>query len=347
MQPAAQGPRPSSAFTVFLELLLHFLVPLLSSIRNDWILKNTAVELFLALFPPALVSAAHRQPLTAVRRGFQIPGFSLKCFNTSFLWAQPHWRGERNMAEELHEMPILWGGRFLFLLCRKTEPLIEAVEASPSWVSVRTIESRWSQVVAPEAALGHSQGHDQLWASLVGGQRPALTELQPLHHSIRSSGLDTEEMAYHHRGWKLPPGSPEATHKPKPRSPWRAVRLPHDSCTTKDWENYTRHLESSVLPVSVNSFVLTSPRKDTDISDQWFIFMYWFIYFWLHWVFFAPGGLSLVAASRDYSLLPCVGSSSQWHLLLQSAGSVVVGHRHVESSQTRDWTHSPHWHMDF
>lgn len=66
------------------------------------------------------------------------------------------------MAEELHEIPVLWGGRFLFLLCRKTEPLTEAVEASPSWVSVQTTESRWSQVVAPEAALGHSRGHDQL-----------------------------------------------------------------------------------------------------------------------------------------------------------------------------------------
>ena len=33
----------------------------------------------------------------------------------------------------------------------------------------------------------------------------------------------------------------------------------------------------------------------------------YFIYFWLHWVFVAVCGLSLVAASGGYSLLRCVG----------------------------------------
>ena len=31
------------------------------------------------------------------------------------------------------------------------------------------------------------------------------------------------------------------------------------------------------------------------------------MYFWLHWVFVTMCGLSLVAASGDYSLLQCVG----------------------------------------
>ena len=112
MPPAAQGPRPSSPFAVSLGLLLPSLVPLLCSIRNHWILNSTAVELVLALFPPALLSAARRQPLTAVRRGFQIPGFLLKCFSTSFLRARPHWRGETSGAGELREMPVLWGAGF-------------------------------------------------------------------------------------------------------------------------------------------------------------------------------------------------------------------------------------------
>ena len=56
-----------------------------------------------------------------------------------------------------------------------------------------------------------------------------------------------------------------------------------------------------------------------------------FIYVWLHWVFAAVLGLSLVAASRGYYSLWWAGFSLQWLLLLQStgsrrAGSVVVTH---------------------
>ena len=54
-------------------------------------------------------------------------------------------------------------------------------------------------------------------------------------------------------------------------------------------------------------------------------FIYLFIYFWLHWVFVAARGLSLVVASRGYSSLQCVGFSLQWLLLLQSTGSRQVG----------------------
>ena len=50
-----------------------------------------------------------------------------------------------------------------------------------------------------------------------------------------------------------------------------------------------------------------------------------FIYFWLCWVFIAVRGLSLVAASRGYSLLWCMGSSFQWLLLLQSMVSRHTG----------------------
>ena len=60
------------------------------------------------------------------------------------------------------------------------------------------------------------------------------------------------------------------------------------------------------------------------------LFIY-FIYFWLHWVFVAARGLSLVAVSRGHSSSRCTGSSLRWLLLLQGMGSrcassVVVAH---------------------
>ena len=48
-------------------------------------------------------------------------------------------------------------------------------------------------------------------------------------------------------------------------------------------------------------------------------------YFWLHWVFVAVRGLSLVAASGGYSSLRCAGFSLPGLLLLRSTGSRCVG----------------------
>ena len=48
-------------------------------------------------------------------------------------------------------------------------------------------------------------------------------------------------------------------------------------------------------------------------------------YFWLYWVFVAVHRLSLVAASRGYSLFLCAGFSLRWLLLLWSMGSRCVG----------------------
>ena len=62
-------------------------------------------------------------------------------------------------------------------------------------------------------------------------------------------------------------------------------------------------------------------------------------YFWLRWVFIAARGLSLVAASRGYSSLQCVGFSLRWLLLLQSMGS-----RHVGFSSCGTWAQKL-WHM--
>ena len=50
-----------------------------------------------------------------------------------------------------------------------------------------------------------------------------------------------------------------------------------------------------------------------------------FTYFWLHWVFVAVRGLSLVAASGSYSSLWRAGFSSWWPHLLWSTGSRLTG----------------------
>ena len=53
--------------------------------------------------------------------------------------------------------------------------------------------------------------------------------------------------------------------------------------------------------------------------------LFYFIYFWLHQVFVAVHGFSLVAASRGYSSLWCAGFSLWWLLLLWSTGSRHAG----------------------
>ena len=59
---------------------------------------------------------------------------------------------------------------------------------------------------------------------------------------------------------------------------------------------------------------------------------YLFIYFWLHWVFVAARGLSVVVVSGGYSSLWCAGFSLQWLLLLWSTGS-----RHMGFSSCGTW----------
>ena len=51
----------------------------------------------------------------------------------------------------------------------------------------------------------------------------------------------------------------------------------------------------------------------------YFLNLFYFIYFWLHWVFVAVRGLSLVAASGGYSTLPLRG-------LLIAVASLVAEH---------------------
>ena len=68
-------------------------------------------------------------------------------------------------------------------------------------------------------------------------------------------------------------------------------------------------------------------KNKTRVTDFFFNLFYLFIYlyFWLHWVFDAERGPSLVAASGGYSLLRCSGFSLWWFLLLWSMGSRCMG----------------------
>ena len=51
------------------------------------------------------------------------------------------------------------------------------------------------------------------------------------------------------------------------------------------------------------------------------------LYFWLHWVFIAEHGFSIIAEIRDYSSLGCMGFSLQRLLLLHSTDSRHTGFR--------------------
>ena len=59
------------------------------------------------------------------------------------------------------------------------------------------------------------------------------------------------------------------------------------------------------------------------VSKLFFFFI--FFNFWLHCVFVAARGLSLVVAIGGYSSLPCAGFSLWWLHLLQSTGSRCTG----------------------
>ena len=62
-------------------------------------------------------------------------------------------------------------------------------------------------------------------------------------------------------------------------------------------------------------------------------YIFFYFYFWLHWVFVAARGLSLLAVSGGYSSLRCMGFSLWLLLLLQSMGS-----RHAGFSSCGTWT---------
>ena len=104
--------------------------------------------------------------------------------------------------------------------------------------------------------------------------------------------------------------------------PW-TIPAPHANFHANEFWISTSTQTFSEL--SIHIFFLTGWKF-------YFIFIYLFIYLWLHWVFIAARGLSLVAVSGGYSSLWCPGFSLQWLLLLQSTGS-----RHTSFSSCGTW----------
>ena len=88
------------------------------------------------------------------------------------------------------------------------------------------------------------------------------------------------------------------------------------------WFHYKFIIPPLVLGFLQGSF-LGSPTPSFFFFFNKFIYL--FTYFWLHWVFVAERGLSLVAVSGGYSSLLCVGFSLRWLLLWPSTGSRHAG----------------------
>ena len=70
-----------------------------------------------------------------------------------------------------------------------------------------------------------------------------------------------------------------------------------------------RDLWSGIFDVTVVKRLWLVDRSGDSISNH--VFFTVIIYFWVHWVFVAAGGLSLVARSGDCSSLRCTGSVLQ------------------------------------
>ena len=86
---------------------------------------------------------------------------------------------------------------------------------------------------------------------------------------------------------------------------------------------------TSTLELIFHSFTVSfKKQKQSKITETLHILFCLFVclfYFWLHCIFIAASGLFLVAASKGYSLLRCVGLSLRWLLLLWSTGSRRMG----------------------
>lgn len=146
------------------------------------------------------------------------------------------------MAGELREMPVLWGGRLLFLSCRKAEPLTETVAASPSWGSVQTTEPRWSHAAAPEAARvppggAVSSEQPRCEDASVPPSRPAASapQRQESWTRRRADGLSPQRLE---AATRVPRGHPqtqtqaslEGSAAPTCLSHCRGLRRPQETC---------------------------------------------------------------------------------------------------------------------
>ena len=79
--------------------------------------------------------------------------------------------------------------------------------------------------------------------------------------------------------------------------------------------------------------ILPMPKNNSEESFKNFIYLF---NFWLHWVFIAAHGFSVVALSRGYSLLQCMTFSLGW-FLLWSKSSRVCGFQQLLSYPMGMW----------
>ena len=128
---------------------------------------------------------------------------------------------------------------------------------------------------------------------------------------------------------------------------------------------YRMHEKNDVRNIHLRALGMSPQINKLTHSHSLYIFFFLFFFFLgLCWVFVGARGLSLVAVSRGYSLLPYAGFSLWWLFLLWSTGSRHMGFyscgsralerrlsscgtlglvalRHVGSSQTRARTRVP------
>ena len=87
-----------------------------------------------------------------------------------------------------------------------------------------------------------------------------------------------------------------------------------------------------ITPDMVQPWACSQSSRLPGVSVIWLFLKKLFTHLWLHWVFVAARGLSLVVVNWDCSSLRCTGYSLRWLLLLWSTGSRlgasgVVAHR--------------------
>ena len=103
----------------------------------------------------------------------------------------------------------------------------------------------------------------------------------------------------------------------------------HGDLTSRTKDLTPRSLQQLTTPLSYLSYKRALLKTFGEFGFFFFFFfnkfIYLFIYFWLHWVFVAAHGLSLVVVSGGYSSLWCAGFSLWWLPLLRSTGSWHVG----------------------
>ena len=88
-------------------------------------------------------------------------------------------------------------------------------------------------------------------------------------------------------------------------------------CSMWDLSSLTRD-RTGPPALGVQSLSLWTTRE---VPVPGFFFSFFLVYFWLHWVFVAAHGLSLVAVSGGYSSLWCACFLLGWLLMLRSTGS--------------------------